>query len=155
MLRRCFELGTPLRSKNRNTYFFIGNILALVTNVIITVLFYDQYGILAPAFAFVISDVIMALYLAYMIKIIYQITFHELFMWNKIGKILLAASAGIPLMWFASVSGSITLLFSSIVCYLVVYYLIIKMINVDEAELIIEKFKRITGIKNSRKATSN
>ena len=139
MIRQCFELGTPLRSRNKNKYFYKGNLIALFFNVAFTLALYPHLGLLAPAIAFVLSDILMAGYLSLRIMELYAIPFSAMFMWNKIGIIGLAAVIGIPALITGEHYGSVPAITLSIIGYLVIYYLIIRKFRVAEVELVINK----------------
>lgn len=141
MVRRCFELSTPLRSKNKNQYFFRGNIIALTINIIITVALFNQYKLLAPAIAYVIADFIMAGYLISKILTIYNIRMGKLLLWKKIILIAIASIAALPLLIYASTTNSFLLITSMILVYCTVYLILIKTFNIDEANFLIKKIK--------------
>lgn len=149
MVRRCFELGTPLRSKNKNKFFFRGNILALLVNIAITFTLYDDYGLLAPAIAYVISDLVMATYLIKKILTIYNISLSDLIMWNKTWLITLASCLGLPLLIFANNNDSIVILGLMTILYVAIYYLLLKKFKIEELDLLTEKLFRKIGLTKS------
>ncbi|HEY9202188.1 MAG TPA: oligosaccharide flippase family protein [Gammaproteobacteria bacterium] len=139
MVRRCFELGTPLRSKNKNKYFFRGNIIALTINIIITIALFEKYKLLAPAIAYVISDFIMAGYLTLKILTIYRIRLGELILWRKIILIAIASIVALPLLIYANTTNSFILILSMISVYCIIYIILIKIFNIDDANLLFKK----------------
>lgn len=146
MLRQCFELGTPLRSRNKNKYFYRGNLIALIVNALITFAFYSRLGLLAPALAFIVSDIIMACYLLVKVMRIYSIGLASVFMWRKIGAITLASVTGVPILIIGDRNGAFLAITLSIATYTVLYYYFLRKLHVAEVELVLQKLIRKTGL---------
>jgi len=147
MLLQCFEFGTPLRSRNQNRYFLRGNMLAIVANIVITVALYNQLGIVAPAVAFLFSELVKSVYLAYIIAIVYSCRISGLFMWRNIFRIGMASVAGVPLLLIGVYLNTVLATTLAIVGYGVIYYALIRYLHIEEVELIIRKFSRKVGWK--------
>jgi O-antigen/teichoic acid export membrane protein len=153
MVRLCFEMGTPLRARNKNSFFLKANLGALLLNVILTVALFGRFGLMAPAIALVLSDIVMAVYLAWAITGIYAINVAQLLMWGKVARLAVAALAGIPLLivsgYFLGSSGAVVVL--SALLYLVVYIFVVKHMKVEEADLVMAKIvgNRLSRFKGS------
>lgn len=141
MVRLCFEVGTPLRARNKNGFFLKANIAALILNVILTLALFGRFELMAPAIAMVVSDIILAIYLAWAIIDIYSINIAGLFMWKKAAKLMAASMSGVPVL----LAGLLLAKYSSlaiavaVILYLVIYIIVVRMIGIEEAELIISK----------------
>lgn len=144
MVRLCFEMGTPLRARNKNGFFLKANLWALFLNVVLTLLLFERFGLMAPAIALVVSDILMAVYLGWAVTDIYSISVSRLFMWPKVAKLIVAGLSGLPILlagrYLANDSGIAVLTAATL--YLVTYVLVVKRMRVDEADLLIS---RLTG----------
>jgi len=147
MLLQCFEFGTPLRSRNQNRYFLRGNMLAIAANIVITFALYNQLGIVAPAVAFLFSELVKSIYLAYIIAMVYSCRISGLFMWKNIFRIGMASVAGVPLLLIGAYLNTVLAITLAIVGYGVIYYALIRYFHIEEVELIIRKFSRKLGWK--------
>jgi len=146
MVWKCFEFGSPLRAKNKNKYFLTGNIISLIFNIVFTFLTYEQLGLMAPAIAFLLSDLLVTFYLCSKVLKIYNTKLKSLFLWKKIISVTLASIIGAPILYLANLTNSATLIFISIILYCFIYYKIIRKAKMQETEAIILKLK--TTIKN-------
>jgi O-antigen/teichoic acid export membrane protein len=150
MLVRCFELGTPIRAINKNNYFIFGSVLNLVVNLGLILLFYRSVGFIMPAIAFIIGECVTAAYLANRILHCYNITLRSLFLWKKVFAILCCAVLALPFLvigrWIDLNSVIRAVAFSLL--YLLVYYLAIRRLKMEEVEILVEKLSgRLRGMR--------
>lgn len=150
MVWKCFEFGSPLRARNKNKYFLSGNIFSLIFNIIFTFLTYERLGLIAPAIAFLLSDLLVTSYLCSKVLKIYNTNLKSLFLWKKILTVTIASLLGAPILYLANASDSITLVFISIALYCIIYYKAIRKSKLQETEAIILKLKTIIKNKLNR-----
>ena len=63
LILNCFEMGSPLRSINRNVFFVLGSIFFLVANLALILSLFRLIGFVAPALAFIIGNLVNIGYL--------------------------------------------------------------------------------------------
>jgi O-antigen/teichoic acid export membrane protein len=144
MIRQCFEMSSPLRSKNQNTYFILGTILHLVVNIGLIFLLFQRIGIIALAIAFVIGDASMAVYLSVIIMKHYSTRLTGLYMWKKIFAIVIACLPGLPILFigeFFGIDPVIKAMVFSLV-YLSTYVIFIRKRRINEVDLLFNKVSR-------------
>ncbi|RJQ87508.1 MAG: polysaccharide biosynthesis protein [Desulfobacteraceae bacterium] len=147
LLRRCFEVGAPLRAMNKNKYFVVSNSFSLAVNIVLLYVLYKMIGFYGPAIAFVTAEVALAVFLAFKIVSTYNIAFADLFHWKKIGLITALSVAVMPILLLRYLFDlnpiAAAVIFSSI--YVAVYLAILRKLNIDEVDFfmtkILEKFK--------------
>ncbi len=138
---QCFEMGTPLRAINQNKYFIFGSAVDLSINIGLILLLYRPVGFIAPALSFVIAECATAAYLGSRILHFYRIPLRGLFLWNRIFAILGCAALALPVL----VTGlwvnlnPVVRAVSFSVLYLIVYYVAIRRLKIDEVELLVDK----------------
>lgn len=141
MVIQCFEMGTPLRAINQNKYFIFGSVLDLSINIGLIFLLYRPMGFMAPALSFVLAESTTAAYLGSRILHFYRIPLRELFLWNRIFTILCCAVLALPVlvagMWVGL--NPVVRAVSFSILYLVVYYVAIRRLRIDEVELLVDK----------------
>jgi O-antigen/teichoic acid export membrane protein len=126
MVRQCFELTSPLRSKNKNTYFILGSILLLTVNIGLIILLFQRIGIIALPIAFVIGDVCMGIYLASIVMKNYRTSIGGLYMWKKIFSVLFEFDPVIKAIVFSLV-------------YLSLYVFFVRKRRIEEVDLLLDK----------------
>jgi len=143
MVIQCFEMGTPLRAINQNKYFIFGSVLDLSINVGFILLLYRPMGFITPALAFVLAELTTAAYLGSRILHFYRIPLRSLFLWRKIFTILCCAVLPLPVlvagMWVNLDPVVRAVSFS--ILYLVVYYVAMRRLKIDEVELLVDKLE--------------
>ena len=138
---QCFEMGTPLRAANQNKYFIFGSIFDLSINIGLILLLYRPVGFVTPALSFVLGECATTAYLGSRILHCYHIPLRALFLWKRIFAILCCTVLALP----ALVIGSwidlnpIIRAVSFSILYLVVYYVAIRRLKIDEVELLVDK----------------
>ena len=141
MIRKCFEMGMPIRAMNKNKYFVIANILSLIVNIILLYILYNSLGFIGPAIAAVATEISLAIFLASKILSIYEIKLKKLLSWNKILKIFLAGILGIPLLFLGDFIkiNSVVLAISFSLIYSMFYLFIMHKFKIDEVDLFMRK----------------
>ncbi|MBN1165175.1 MAG: oligosaccharide flippase family protein [Candidatus Krumholzibacteriota bacterium] len=141
---QCFDLASPLRAMNRNKYFVLGNVLHLVTNIGLILILFRPLGIIAPALAYVIGILVFSGFLARKMMSIYQLSFAQLAMWNKIFKIVRGVVLTLPILLASRLvvihDVAEAMIFSG--AYLVIYFVIMVRSGVDEIDLMVSKLTR-------------
>ena len=149
MIRKCFEMGMPIRALNKNKYFVVGNIISLIVNIVLLYTLYKVLGFVGPAIAAVATEISLAVFLASKILDLYNIRLKELLSWHKLAKIFLASICGIPFLFignFLNLNSYIeAVLFSSL--YSILYLIIIKKMKIEEVDLFMQKMLKRTLIK--------
>ena len=87
-LKQCFEMGIPIRAMNKNKYFLVGYVFSTVINLGLLFILYKIFGMIGPALAYVISEIVLAFYYGNRILNIYKIGIGDLFFWRKVFVIL-------------------------------------------------------------------
>ncbi len=145
MIRKCFEMGIPIRAMNQNKYFVIGNILSLIVNAILLFVLFNLIGFLGPAIAIVITEITLAMFLASKIITLYNISLKELLSWNKLLKISLANLIVAPILlvniFIDSFPIMMAIIFSLI--YLILYLFVIRKMNIGEIDLFMSKILKM------------
>lgn len=96
MIRQCFELGTPLRALNANKYLLRGGIAAMMLNLPLLFGAVEVIGIAGAAFAWVVADLLAAVYMGRVVIRLYGITVAEFARWATIGKVAGCAVVAAP-----------------------------------------------------------
>jgi len=143
MLLQCFEFGTPLRSRNQNRYFLLGNMMAIIFNLTITFTLYSRIGLIAPAIAFLASEFAKSIYLAHTVSSVYSCKIRDLFLWGNILRIAMAALVGIPFLMIGNHLDSLSVILFAVGAYCLTYYFILRRLHIDEVELVAKKLKQI------------
>ncbi|MBN1884451.1 MAG: oligosaccharide flippase family protein [Candidatus Krumholzibacteriota bacterium] len=143
----CFEMGSPLRTINRNIFFVLGSVFFLVVNLALILSLYRLIGFAGPAIAFIAGNLVNVGYLGHKIMRCYGVSIRGLFMWGKIARIAAATIAAIPVLLAGSFAGlhpvPRAVLFS--LAYLAVYYLVVRFMRIDEVVFVSDKiFRRVT-----------
>lgn len=141
MLRQCFEMSTPLRAMNENRYFIIGNLVAILVNAGFIFFMFDNLGLLAAALGLVVSEVVLAIYLANRILKVYSIRVRQMLFWNKLMAIVLAVLLNVPILLMGELvpigDAVRALVFSSL--FLAGYFVFVRHCRIDEIELVVSR----------------
>ncbi len=143
-LKQCFEMGIPLRAMNKNKYFLVGYIFTAALNLGLLFILFDVFGLLGPAIAYVVSEIVLAFYYANRILKTYQIKVRDLFFWRKVFIILgigLVLSPILIIGKFLPINPILTAILFSF-AYLIFYLLLVRMYNLEEVNLIMGKIFR-------------
>lgn len=131
----CFDFHLPLRVRNANRFFVTANIVALLGNVMLIFPLYQLLGLIGPAIALVGSQMMMTMYLAYRVCLVYDIRVSNMLEWRKIAKIFFACVLCTPILVLGKfvVENLLvrSVLFGSI--YVIAYLLVLKLAGVWDA----------------------
>jgi O-antigen/teichoic acid export membrane protein len=144
-LKQCFEMGIPIRAMNKNKYFLIGYIFTSALNFGLLYVLFGIFGLLGPAIAYVVSEVVLSFYFANRILKIYEIKIRDLFFWKKVS-IILGIGLGLTPILVIGKFLPITPIIGAVILtttYLILYLIILRFYNLDEVNLIMGKvFKK-------------
>jgi O-antigen/teichoic acid export membrane protein len=101
LLRSCFNMDVLLRTRGRTGFMFTGNGLAVVINVALMVLLYRWLGLIGPAIAYVVSEVLLELYNATLLKKEFGLKIITLVDWLGIWRVTASCIVSIPLLIIA------------------------------------------------------
>ena len=141
LIRKCFEMGSPLRAMNKNKYFVFGNILSLIVNIVSLFVLYKILGFIGPAIAYVLTEISLAVFLAIKILSTYKIKISELFRWKKLLIVMSVSIIGFPIFYLGNFI-KFNPIFNSIVfvtLYLIIYLLILRRIRIAELDFFMNK----------------
>ncbi|MFW8629168.1 oligosaccharide flippase family protein [Vibrio natriegens] len=138
MIRQCFEMGVPLRAKNKNRSFVVGNIISLIVNITLSLFLIEKIGIIGPAIAFLISDFSLNLFLFFKIKQVYNCSWGTILHWKDIIKVIFCVS--ISVLFYLVLSNcieelSVVLEISAIFIFLFVYIILLKLSSLSVIKL--------------------
>ena len=143
-LLQCFEMGIPIRVKNKNGYLLVGHILYTIVHIGVLYLLYYFIGFLGPAIAFVFMEVVFTFYFGYIILKIYDIKVKELLYWRKIFTIITIGLVCMPVLFAGSLLNLnevvTAIVFSSI--YIILYLIVISRFHFDETDMFLSKISK-------------
>ncbi|OGU32226.1 MAG: hypothetical protein A2057_04750 [Ignavibacteria bacterium GWA2_35_9] len=155
-LLQCFEMGIPIRVKNKNRHLLVGHILYTIIHMGVLYLLYYFIGFLGPAIAFVFMETLFVIYFGYIILKIYNINLKELFYWRKIFTIILAGLVCVPILFAGSLlnlNDVVTaLLFGTV--YIILYLIIISRFHFEETDMFLFKISRKFGLEHRWKKSA-
>ncbi len=145
-LLQCFEMGTPIRAKNKNKSLLIGHTFYTVIHMGILYLLYHFVGFLGPAIAFVLMETIFVFYFGAVVLRIYDIKIKELFYWRKIFTIILSGLICVPILFVGDLL-KLNEILSAILfggIYIILYLIIMNNFHFEETDILMAKvFKRL------------
>jgi O-antigen/teichoic acid export membrane protein len=141
LLRRCFEVGAPLRAMNKNKYFVVGNALSLAVNIVLLYALFKLIGFYGPAIAFVAAEFILGIFLALKIVSTYNITIGSLLPWKKIAIIAAANIVTMPVLFLRTIFDfnpvMEAVIYSSM--FLGLYLVVLRWLNIEEVDFFMSK----------------
>ncbi len=145
-LLQCFEMGVPIRVKNKNKSLLIGHIFYTAIHIGVLYSFYHLFGFLGPAIAFIFMEIIFTFYFASLILKFYRIKVKDLFYWRKIFTILSSGLIAVPILFagdLLKLNAVVTaIIFSTI--YMILYFIIISRFHFEETDLLLSRIlKRV------------
>jgi O-antigen/teichoic acid export membrane protein len=143
-LLQCFEMGIPIRVKNKNKSLLIGHIFYTIIHIGILYLFYNFFGFLGPAIAFVFMEILFIIYFGSIILRIYEIKIKELFHWRKVFIIISAGLICTPILYIGDLLklDAVLSLFLFSAIYTIVYLIIVSFFHFEETDLFIARVLR-------------
>jgi O-antigen/teichoic acid export membrane protein len=145
ILIQCFEMGTPLRAINQNKYYIFGSILTTCINIGFILALFGKIGFITPAIAFVLGETAATFYFARTILVLYHLKPTKLFLWRKILCIIGACIAALPVL-FISRFFRTNAIAAAVLCsaiYLMLYLVIVRLIKIEEIELLAGKTAKL------------
>ena len=136
-LLQCFEMGIPIRAKNKNKTLLIGHIYYTILHVGLLYLLYHLFGFLGPAIAFVIMETIFLFYFGSIILRLYNIKIKDLFYWRKVFTISIIGLICTPILYAGNLFGFNELLTAIVfgTIYIVIYLIIVSRFHFEETDL--------------------
>lgn len=135
MFNSCFDFHLPLRVQNKNRYFLAGSVIALVTNSSLLYPMHLLFGLLGPAIAFMLSRLVMTIYLASCVLRIYKVSVRDLVLWRDVSKVFVASIICAPILvagkYFVEHLFVRSILFGLL--YLAAYVFVLRILSVSEA----------------------
>ena len=147
-LLQCFEMGIPIRVKNKNGLLLVGHIFYTIVHIGILYLLYYFMGFLGPAIAFVFMEFIFTFYFGYIILRIYNIKVKELLYWRKIFTIITVGLACVPILFAGSLLNLNDVL-TAVLCstiYIILYLVIISRFHFEETDIFLTKIIKRFGL---------
>ncbi len=136
LVRRCFNMDVLLRTRGKTGFMLMGSGLSIAINVALMFVLYRWLGLIGPAIAYILAEVLVEIYNGWLVKREFQLRIPELADWRGISRVIAGCLVGIPLLIAASYVPGPELLravFTSIafvsVSWAVAYYLGVKEIG--------------------------
>jgi O-antigen/teichoic acid export membrane protein len=141
LLRKCFEVGGPLRAMNKNKYFVVGNGLSLVVNIALLYVLFQWIGFYGPAIAVVASEFVLGIFLALKIVSTYKVTIGRLVYWRKIGILLLGNVVTMPILALRTLFDfhPIAEAVGFSILFICAYLLVVRWMHIDEVDFFMSK----------------
>jgi O-antigen/teichoic acid export membrane protein len=98
-LRRCFNTDVLLRTAGRTGFMLLGTAGALVINIALIKPSARAFGLVGPAIAFLISEILLEGYYIRRASIVLKLSVSQLIDWKNIFKIAAGCLAGLPLLF--------------------------------------------------------
>ena len=138
-LLQCFEMGIPIRAKNKNKTLLIGHTYYTILHIGFLYLLFHLVGFLGPAIAFVIMEAIFLFYFGSIILRLYNIKIKDLFYWRKVFTIIFIGLMCTPILYAGNLFGFNELLTAIVfgTIYIVVYLIIISRFHFEETDLLL------------------
>lgn len=141
LMRECFDFNLVIRTLNRNVFTLIGDVIALVLNLGLILLLLDWLGLIGPAVAFIVADLVMAIYLGWQVMRLTRLSLAELLPWGQIAIVLMACILSLPILLigeYLPVHDLVRAVLFSIM-FGVAYLAIVRYARIEEALLLEEK----------------
>jgi len=143
-LLQCFEMGIPIRVKNKNGLLLVGHIFYTIVHIGVLYLLYSLIGFLGPAIAFVFMEIIFTFYFGSLILKIYNIKVKELLYWRKIFIIITIGLVCTPVLFAGSLlnlNQVVTAIVFSII-YIILYLIVVSHFHFDETDMFLSKISK-------------
>ncbi|KAB7627878.1 oligosaccharide flippase family protein [Alkalilimnicola sp. S0819] len=98
LLRECFDLTLPVRSAGKTSYFVYANLAGLAINAALLFPFYHLFGLLGPAWAYLLTRLITGVMFFPVIMHLYGIRLSRLLPWSDTGRLALGCLLAAPLL---------------------------------------------------------
>jgi O-antigen/teichoic acid export membrane protein len=99
LLRRCFNSDVLLRARGKTLFMLTGTALSVLVNATLMVLLHRWIGLIGPAIAFIVSEVLLELYYSTLARKELDLRISELVNWREIGSVTVSCLLGFPLLF--------------------------------------------------------
>lgn len=98
LLRRCFNMDVLLRTRGKTAFMLTGTALSIAINLSLMVLFYWWLGLIGPAIAYIVSEILLETYYGLLARKEYGPDFGTLIDWGGILRVAAGCLAGLPIL---------------------------------------------------------
>lgn len=98
LLRRCFNSDVLLRTRGKTGFMLTGTGLSIAINLVLMVGLYRWLGLLGPAIAYIVAEILLELYNAILAKREFGLHSERLVNWRDVSRIAAGCVAGIPIL---------------------------------------------------------
>ena len=127
-----FDFNFVIRTLNKNTNSLVGYLILIPINLGISYALIAEHGLLAPAYAYLLAQACLTIYLGWRVILLTKLSFLQLFDWSQLSRISLAflGSIAVLVMYtrFAGAEGLIHAIISSVL-FLAVYLLLLGLVG--------------------------
>ena len=140
----CFDFHLPLRVQNKNRYFLAGSIVALIAHTIFLYPLYQYYGLVGPVVAYLVSQFLLAAYLAVYVCRIYEVPITTLVRWRQVFQVLFASIICFPVLIVGQIWIEDMLLrgLVAVPVYFVLYVFLLRMLGIWDGFAVINRLFR-------------
>jgi O-antigen/teichoic acid export membrane protein len=156
LIRRCFNSDVLLRTTGRTGFMLFGTVGALTINVSLIALLSKMFGLIGPAVAFLISEVMLEIYYLIRSSSAMNLSMGQLVDWRSIGRVALSCVIASPILlvgdWF--ITSSLIKLVVLVPTYFAIVLLVAFHLGVSDigrlANFIAKQPRRLAARKNRR-----
>ena len=98
LIRRCFTTDVLLRTRGKSAFMLTGTATSIAVNLGLMVLFYQWFGLIGPAVAYIGAEFLLELYYVTLVKKELNVSINRLVDWQKIVYVGSGCVAGLPLL---------------------------------------------------------
>jgi len=143
IIRSCFDFSPPLRAINRTRPLVTSNIAAAIGSALTLIVLLPTLGIVGAGVALVISNLLEALYLAWSVRRLYELTWTALLPWKTVARVTLCALVSGALIaaiaWRADI-GLIGVAFWS-ACSFAIFCMLLVALRIEEPISLMRRLK--------------
>jgi O-antigen/teichoic acid export membrane protein len=96
LLRRCFNLDVLLRTRGKTGCVLIGTVGSLAISLVLMVSLYARFGLIGPAVAFILSEVVLELYYGNRVRREFNLSVAEMIDWSRMGRVAAGCFVAYP-----------------------------------------------------------
>lgn len=98
LLRRCFNMDVLLRTKGKSGFMLTGTGISVAINLALMVLLYKWIGLIGPAIAYIVAEVLLEVYYAILVKREFGKRIGTLVDWGGVMRVGAGCLAGLPIL---------------------------------------------------------
>jgi len=140
LLRRCFNTDVLLRTSGRTGFMFWGTVGALVSNSLLIVAFGKSIGLVGPAIAFIVAEVMLEVYYLFTARRYLGLRLSELIDWKSIlivaGSCVAASPVLIAFSWLPA--PPLVVMIAASTCYFPLVLFIAFRLGVSDVGKVVE-----------------